>query len=675
MKIERFNGSGNLNGNGTHHRRAASPQSLLKVFEQIQADYAAALPSRFRRTRAKLGGTADAHYVNPQHFYQMREYARDMERNDAVFGQLVGRAGNNILRLQFTPDTGEEGLNDEIKGRFDDWADDAYQCDQSAKFAFDDIWQLNWLRECIDGDFFMLPLENGRLQLVEGDAVDSPMDLTGGVIHGVRIDAFGRPVEYWFPKQDPRRRFLTGRFTTAAAEYEKRPARDENGEPIVIHSFAPFRSTQSRGVTVFHAVFDLAGMLEDVNFAQVVKQQMASLIMGFLEKTADFKLGSRTTETQDDSTTQTIEEMSPGMLLRGRKGEKLTAFAPSIPTSEYFEHVRYITRLIGLSIGMPLSLAMLDTEKTTFHGYRGELHEARLGFQVQRDRQIRTVGRPVARWKIREWLASGELGEAAKKLGPRIFRHKWTGKGWPYVEPFTDAQADKVRLDNLLVSPRDLAAEHGYSWPDIVRESTEDRKIMIAAAKEVAAELNADIPEGEAKITWREVLNFSPPTNAQAALGQPTKSPPPEKPAAPVEKKAQEDPEVKAAEVRAIVAESEARVLGVLAVQAKVAAVPAPTPVQSGPLVAISAPGATIPMPVGANVQASVEEMKVIEAEQKTIEFKPTIEARLEVPKDAIRVESQVKSEVTAKVELPPSRPRTSVIKEADGTETTIVTS
>jgi hypothetical protein len=67
-----------------------------------RSDYAAATPSRFRRTRVGLFGSADCHYGNEMQFVRMREYVRDMDRNDAVIGQLTDRAVANIVQKGFT---------------------------------------------------------------------------------------------------------------------------------------------------------------------------------------------------------------------------------------------------------------------------------------------------------------------------------------------------------------------------------------------------------------------------------------------------------------------------------------------------------------------------------------------------------------------------------------------
>src|SRR3990167_569881 len=430
----------------------------MRALREIKADYAAALPSRFRRTRTRLGGRSDAHYAASTQFYDLREDARDMDRNDAVIGQLVDRAVINMIRdgLTLVPQTGDRALDEELRGRFAEWADDAHACDAAGRLTFSEMERLVKRHEIIDGDVFALPLDDGRVQIVEGDYVDSPQALGGDTVHGVKIDAFGRPLEYWFYRERQETRFVHLRRTTYAADYDRKPARDESGEPVVLHIYSPQRVTQTRGVTAFHAVFDIAGMLEDVNFAKLVQQQVVSCVAAFVERAADFQFGTRTSETQDDATTQTLEELAPGLVIRGKPGEKLTSFTPNVPSNEYFEHVKLLLRMIGCNLGMPLTLVLLDTTNTTFHGYRGELQQARLGFEVAQRDLPRKFHRPIYRHQVRLWLP--ELGSTAARLAEsgQLFRHKWTGRGWPYPDPKADAAKRSSERPGVEVSGRDV---------------------------------------------------------------------------------------------------------------------------------------------------------------------------------------------------------------------------
>jgi len=481
--------------------------TLATEFEQIKAEYKAAAPSRHWRTRTGLGGRADSH-LTAQQFWMLREYSRDMDRNDCVVGQMVDRAIDNIIGdgLRVEAQTSDKVLNTELPQMFREWGNDPRQCCARGLFTFGQQERLSLRHRFFDGDVFALPLESGAVQLVEGDRCLTPSNTSRNVVHGIFLDDYERPQEFWFTKQ----KRLDWRIQNVG-DMQRYPAYDEAGEPQVFHVFDAKRVTQTRGVPVFKSVYDLLTMFEDVNLAKLVQAQVVSCIGLFIERDKDFKgatdatLGPRTTETDDDSTTRTLEKMRPGMIVKGRKGEKPVSIQANVPNAEYFDHVRLLLRIIGANIGIPLSLVLLDTSDTTFHGYRGELNEARKGFRSNRNVNIQRFNCNVYRWKVSQWLKSGKLGEAAKRLAKNgeLFKHKWIGEGWPYVDPEKDAKADVVALSNMLESPRELHAKRGRDYEDVLDETIKDNtqaiKRAIVASQEITKETGVTV-------TWRDVL-------------------------------------------------------------------------------------------------------------------------------------------------------------------------
>ena len=499
--------------------RGSSPQTIPSVpatASLLRAHYAATQASRHRRERTGLGGSADAHYAMGLDFYKLREFARDMDRNDAVMGQLVDRACDNLGPLVPIPQTGNKDVDKAILRKWVAWAYDRQACDEAGKFTFPETERLIDRSEFIDGDIFALPLDNGRLQIVEADHVDSPMT-HAGVVHGVRVNASGRPLEYWFLEEPVARRTQFG--PRVAIKTTKIPARGADGQPNVFHVFDPSRFSQTRGVTVFKAVMDIMGMFEDTNFATLVKQQVGACIAAFVTSAGNQQLGSQSNLLRTDGDYDVLEELSPGLIARLKPGESVTTFSPSVPGNEYFEHVKLLLRLIGAPLGMPLCLVLLDTSNTTFHGYRGELDQAKIGFERRREARESRFNRPVYLWKMRSWIheLAAEFGEAViapLEASGDLLKHKWTGRRFPYVEPKTDAEADKIRLDNLLISPRDLAAERGDTWEDVVEETVADRSLLVRTAIHECQSIEADT--GVA-VGWRDFLNWSPPAGIQGA--------------------------------------------------------------------------------------------------------------------------------------------------------------
>jgi len=520
--------------------------SLEAMKQQWRAEkelnYSATEPSKFRRDRHNLGGTADAHYQNEFKFWSMREHARDMDRNDTILGQLVDRALDNILGDGFTldPNTGDDGLDTELRERFEEWGSNPLTCDTSGKFDWPMIERMVLRHTFIDGDHLVLPQPNLSLQLLEGQVCTSPDNLQDDVVHGVRVDyRTGRPTSYYFMNAKPGQRKWHVRRTPASYSNEdlvQVQAFDENNQPNVLHIFNPQRITQTRGITAFRAVFDLLGMFEDINFARLVQQQIVSCVAVFLTRERDYQWGSRETQTADDGTTTTFESLSPGLIARLRPGEKVEPFSPQVPNPEFFDHIRLVLRLIGMALGMPLELVTLDTADTTFHGYRGALDQARISFRRIQRWYSRLLHRRVYTMLLRAWSPELMQGRVAQRVGNgklKLFKHEWHGRGWPYVDPKTDAEADRVRLRSMLISPRRLHAERsGTEWKDIAREVVEDYGLAIEIAVKRAEEINTTLSEDSKQpvVTWRDILNLDAPQGmTRQEKVQPLKEPEEEK--------------------------------------------------------------------------------------------------------------------------------------------------
>lgn len=490
-------------------RRA--PNTVLAVTDEFQtakANYAATRPSRFRRQRNGLGGSADAHYAVEGDFWTLREYARDMDRNDGIVGQLVDRSCDNILGTGEppNPDTGDPELDAELVERWKEWSSDPLLCDATARHDWHTLERLALRQARIDGDHFAQPMDDLAVQFYEADRIWSPTNLANEWIHGVKLDEVGRPVSYAVLRESTHMRKRIGRREFLARADEV-PARDPDGTPRILHIYDPQRMSQTRGVTVFRAVFDMLGMLEDTNFAKLVQQQLVSCIAAFIVSEQQIKLGFQDSVQDEDDFFSTEEGLTPGLTARLRPGEKIQTIQSNIPNPEYFAQVRLLLRIIGAQLGMPLTLVLLDTSDTTFHGYRGELQQARKGFERVHRWFTGRFRFPVWRWLVRHWAP--DLGMAAQRLieRGRLYRVKWPLPSWPYVDPLKDAQADKIRLENG-TPPRTIAAERGTDWETDVRHRVEDYALLVRKSVEAAQSLKDDLG---VEVHWREIANLPVP--------------------------------------------------------------------------------------------------------------------------------------------------------------------
>lgn len=499
-------------------RRNKTPNNIFQMIEGMRSDYNAAKSSRYRRARTgvtSLGSSADYHYSSESDYLKIMEYARDMDRNDPIVGQIVDRAVVNTIQdgIKVDPDTGDPSLDEDLSARWREWSEDADQCDVSGEMTFSDM-ELLALRSCfVDGDILGLPLVEGSMQLIEAHRLRTPSKTKRNVVHGVLMDDRRRRLEYWITKQD----IEPHRAIAKVADIFPIAARDGNGNRQVYHIYNPKRVTQTRGVSAFAPIFDEIGMHGDIQFAKLVQQQIVSCFAIFHERETDTSMfgtpdyGAGETDTLSSGDTRTIEGIAPGMEIFGSPGEKLSGFSPNVPNQEYFQHSKLILQVIGVNLGLPLALVLLDASETNFSGWRGAVDQARLGFRRNQKWLINKLHRPVYQWKVRQWIADDPaLAAAERNEAINVYGHKWNPPSWPYIEPLKDAQADLLRVRNTLISPRRLHAERGRDWQDVYREIIEDNKEAIVAAKNAANEINGSITDKN-PVHWRELLSLPTP--------------------------------------------------------------------------------------------------------------------------------------------------------------------
>lgn len=491
------------------------PRNMREAWAELRNDYAAGTNSRFRPQPtgvSSMGSGADYHYRNESNYLRMIERSRFFDRNNLVVGQGVNRLVANVLQDGFTLDvkTPDDKLNEDLTARWNAEAGDAEASDLEGEKTFFDLERLLLRAAIVDGDVLCLPeAESGAIQHVEGHRLRTPSGTKRNVVLGILLDELGRRKEYWLTKQDLDPLASLSRVSDIRAY----PARDAEGHRQVFHIYEPKRLSQRRGVTAFAPIVDAVGMHDDLQFAHLVKAQVAAcfaILEEFdisVKRAGNTVLGNTSTETLGDGGVRQIEGLGPGMRISGHPGSKLVGFSPNIPNAEFFDHALLILTFIAINLDLPVAVLLLDPSNTNFSGWRGAMDQARIRFrQIQRTfrSQFHT---PVYRWKVRRWISEDRpLQKMFETHGEAIFGHEWHLPTWPYIEPNKDASADDLRLSRCLTSRRRIQAERGRDEADVAKEIVADNGELIRLAKKEAEKLNKEFPDDDAKITWQHVL-------------------------------------------------------------------------------------------------------------------------------------------------------------------------
>ena len=516
----------------------------LEQLPKMQADYRAAKRSTRLRPRPKGipsgGASGDYHYRGEADYLWMGELGQEMDRNNVIGSRILDVQQKNVLQdgFQYDPNTGDDKLDDDLKAWWKETSNDPSKIDSQGEFTFNALTGFVYRSKKSAGDIFGLMRDDATIELAEFHRCRTPAKDKSKIVHGIEMDASRKRKRYWFTKDviDP----IFG-IAPKRGDMRSIAAYDDDGLPQVLHVYDPKRSTQTRGVTGFAPIFDYIGMHDDLEFLQMVKAQMSSMVLLIRNRAAEFDpatlanapaSGTTPSSTIDDLMQQ---EMRPGMQFAGMPGEQLALSSANVPNAEFFAHMKLILSLCGVSFYVPLVQLMLDASETNFSGYRGAISEARLAYRCEQDALARQWHTPVLNFQLHKLADSDSAFAKVRDIGRSgrkkvdLFRHKWKKPRWSYIEPMKDATAALVRTSNMLTSPSRQATEDGSGeWEDIVAETVRDRALAIRSAIKESESINGEYALSDNDmVRWRDLAPLAAPERVNVSVSQQDSQPEP----------------------------------------------------------------------------------------------------------------------------------------------------
>ena len=495
---------------------------LNESFGSAQREYVASLDpmdqhNRFLRRRHGLGGSGNLH-IDTYALWWVRETIRHMVRSDPLIRQMLDRLTDFLyggdygsdLAFHLEPNTGEIELDKELDERIKLWSNDKFACDYYGERTLGGMVRQAGYQTFQDGEIFALLTGVGRLQLIEADCCQSPesVNVEEGEVNGLKFGKDGQVKGYWFTKGVPSGPWTNYRESLQYYERTFRP-----GLQQVLHCYSTTRVSQNRGYGLMVPVIIRAGMLDDLNFATIVKAQTAANIVGVTKSGPRSPMGSpilgtKTAGTDPDGDSETTFKSKPGSWHHLPEGKDFVAFAPQIPNEQHIEHCKSIIKEIAAAIHLPYILAMLDANETNLSAWRGSVDAARYTWRRLRGEHEVQMVRPVYVWKLMQWLPS--MGEAAMRLYRKglYTRARVVWRGWGYIDPKKDVEADNKTVDGLLDSRRGVCEKLGRD-EDRVREQTlKDNEQWILEALDRAEQIKTKYPNSD--VTWRDIVRLGP---------------------------------------------------------------------------------------------------------------------------------------------------------------------
>jgi lambda family phage portal protein len=412
---------------------------------------------------------------------KMRQRSRNLANDNDYAERFLKLIVNNVLGangigLQAKNVGNKDKLKDDVNAAIElSWGEwgTKKNCAINGRMSWQDVQDLYIRSLVIDGEVFIQKIRGYSkskhkfaIQFVDPDQVDVNLNKrpsqTGSIIGtngtvitttneikmGVEIDSDQRVVAYYVIQGHPSE---VGRRT-----YLRVLAQD------MLHSFMFRRINQNRGVPWMHTAMLRMGMLSKYEEAELIAARVGASKMGFItSKTGDEYTGEKT---ESGDLEMTVE---PGGIEQLPEGMDFKPWDPNHPNAGFKDFVKTMIRAMAAGLGINYNSLANDLEATNFSSLRaGTLEEREFYKWIQRF-MIQNFCQEI----FDEWLPMAMLSGALAIPGadPEKFNTiKWRPRGWPWVDPFKDAQASVLLLENNLTTLEEIAAEEGKDWEEML---------------------------------------------------------------------------------------------------------------------------------------------------------------------------------------------------------------
>lgn len=435
------------------------------------------------------GNTRPAYYSSRSEDRELTQYqrqlmiseARSQIRNFTMAGFVLRKHLQFVSYYRFAANTPDEHFNEELERRVNRWKK-RRNCDASNRYGFDQLIYLIESHRALDGDVGVLLLSNGKVQIIEGDRIRTPMDIRAREQweHGVKVNDWGMPLAYAIHDRNPQGGYTLSRIV--------------NSRNLRLLGYFS-RKDQQRGIPLAApAIKQFAYLYESIDLA-LVKQKLEQ-VLGLkttLEEDSSFGEKQSRDQRQEALEHQIIETFGPQIMRLNLKiGENAEFIQSNNPSGNFQAFCDRVLQMVFAAYDIPFSF--YDGSRTNFYGSRGEFEQFMDGVERKQAPTIELLDEMTLDWLIPLWEDDD--------LDPLVIPNGWTyddlgdwcgwsGAGMPMWRLLEYVKDTQVAFDLFLLSPFEVARSYGMDLKHNIRD--------VALMKELASAAGLSSAVGEEK--------------------------------------------------------------------------------------------------------------------------------------------------------------------------------
>jgi len=332
-------------------------------------------------------------------------------------------------------------------------------------------------------------VKRGYAQLIEAERIAR---LGTG---GVDLDAFGAPRRFWVSNYSD------------SGYLDTNNAKPYGADDFLFVPAGLERPSQTRGVPVCQASFAMLHRIADVCDSEALAWQMLARLAFAVTKESAAQNAYDTSRSDPDKTDTDTEgdlghrlhDLDVALIFHGKKGEKVEGIERNIPGQNFSESLRMFLRLLGLPLGIPLEIILLDWSEANYSSARASLEQAFATFEDYQQLLEDEFWTPLFEWKVSQWVAEDKLPDRED-----IAAHSWVKPSFPWIDQLKECQAWGAKLDRGLATYGKALKSLGDEREEVLDIREREIEDAIERAKRIEAKHGVKVP-------WQMLAGVRPP--------------------------------------------------------------------------------------------------------------------------------------------------------------------
>jgi len=435
--------------------------------------------------RGTVGGSGAVH--TQYHRPALLNQSRDFVRNNGIYRGIIERAAGYIIGGGF-------GLQARTTSK---------RWNREAERLWREYWRKPGVKQLLSGqqtermvctellkcgDTGVVKLGKpraGLIQLIEAEQITSKT-----YRDGIKKDEWGMPVKFFVTAYGARGQLANERARQIEPEF-------------FLFMTTPERPTGVRSVPPCQASFPMLHRINDVCDSEAIAWQLLARLALSITREAGPQIGQEES-TEDpgasgDELAVRITELAYALVFHGESGDEIKGIERNIPGRNFQESVVMFLRLLGLPLGMPLEIVLLDWTKSNYSQSRAVLEQAYQTFQDWQNIIAGGFNRPVYEWKVGQWVRSGLLAERADAL-----QHDWIKPTFPWIDQLKEAQAQGAKLDRGFTTHAIVCKSLNLERENVVEARQAEVLDAIKRAQKLEKQTGVEVP-------WEIFAGLRPP--------------------------------------------------------------------------------------------------------------------------------------------------------------------